>query len=84
MSGVGVAAIEVDAAAAKVLGEGTASPQDRLALPAPAQWSERESTAVTLGSAKVALTWLALGVERVWTGAGTASPGREPVKAALR
>jgi aconitate hydratase len=65
-SGVGIAAIQVDPSAVKGLRG------QRLALPAPAQWAEGASTSVGLGSAKVGLTWLALGAERAWTSAGTA------------
>ena len=64
-SGAGIAALQVDAAAAKGLRG------QKVALPAPAQWAERESTSIPLGTAKVGLTWLALGAERVWAGAGT-------------
>jgi aconitate hydratase len=67
-SGVGVAAIQLDAVAAKGL-RGKKS----LVLPPPAQWAERHATSVPLGSSgKVSLTWLALGAERAWTRAGTA------------
>jgi aconitate hydratase len=83
LSGLGIAAIEIDAAAAKgLLGAGK-GPKS-ISLPAPAQWGERESTSVAVGSAKVPLTWLALGVERAWAGAGTATPPREPPKTGAR
>lgn len=68
-SGLGIAALRVDPAHAKGL-----KGQRTLALPAPAQFAEKEPTVVTLGSAKVALTWLALGPERAWASAGTARP----------
>ena len=68
-SGVGIAALRIDAAGAKKL-EG----QKSIALPPPAQWAEKEPTVVTLGSQKVPLTWLALGAERAWASAGTARP----------
>jgi aconitate hydratase len=71
-SGLGIVAIEADAAAAKGL-----SAQKTVSLPAPAQWAEKQSTSVALGSSKIALRWLALGAERAWTSAGTARP---PVK----
>jgi aconitate hydratase len=70
-SGLGIAALRLDAANAKRL-EG----QRTIALPAPAQFAEKEPTLVTLGSAKVPLTWLALGPERAWASAGTARPPR--------
>jgi aconitate hydratase len=67
LSGVGVAAIQVDAATAKGL-----RGQTSLVLPGPAQWAEKSVTHVPLGGAKVGMTWLALGAERAWTSAGTA------------
>jgi aconitate hydratase len=66
-SGVGVAAIQVDAGTAKGL-----RGQKSLVLPPPAQWNEKNATLVPLGAGKVSLTWLALGAERAWTSAGTA------------
>jgi aconitate hydratase len=80
LSGLGVAAIEVDASVAKGLSKGNRS----MLLPPPAQWGEKESVAVTIGSAKVNLTWLALGVERTWASAGTATPPRDAPKAGAR
>lgn len=77
-SGLGIAALLVDAAAVKGL-----KTQKTLALPAPAQWSEKEPTLVALGPQKVPFTWLARGVERTWAGAGTARP-EASVKAASR
>ena len=68
-SGLGIAAIRVDAAAAKGL-----KGQRSIALPAPGQWAEKEPTQVALGSQKVGLTWLALGPERAWASAGTSRP----------
>ncbi len=67
-SGLGIAAIQYDPATAKGLTKGT------LALPAPAQWGERGTTAVTHGGVRIPLRWLALGAERAWAGAGTARP----------
>jgi aconitate hydratase len=72
LSGLGVAAIEIDAAAAKGLREG--KPAKSIALPAPAEWSERQATSIGIGGAKLPLTWLALGVERAWAIAGSAAP----------
>ncbi|HEY8076821.1 MAG TPA: 3-isopropylmalate dehydratase, partial [Labilithrix sp.] len=68
-SGVGIVALRFDAQAAKKL-EG----QRTIALPAPAQWAEKEPTVVVFGSQKVPLTWLALGQERAWASAGTSRP----------
>jgi aconitate hydratase len=67
-SGVGIAAIQVDAGASKALRG------QKVALPAPAQWGERQALSVPLGASKIGLTWLALGAERAWAGAGTARP----------
>lgn len=68
-SGLGIAALRVDAAGAKGL-----KGQRTMALPEPAKWAERGPTVVTFGSQKVSLTWLALGAERAWANAGTARP----------
>jgi len=66
LSAAGIAALRVDAATVRKL-EG----QKSIALPAPGQWAEREPTTITVGGAKVPLTWLALGAERGWAmGAG--------------
>jgi len=67
-SAAGVAAIQLDATAAKGL-RGHKS----LVLPPPGQWAEKNATSVPLGSGKVSLTWLALGAERAWTSAGTSA-----------
>jgi aconitate hydratase len=68
-SGVGIAAFRVDAAGAKGL-----KGQRTMALPPPAQWSDKEPTVAVVGSQKVPLTWLALGPERGWVTAGTSRP----------
>lgn len=71
-SGLGIAALRYDAAAAKSL-KGLKT----IALPAPAQFGEKEGTSVSLGSSnagKLQLTWLALGPERAWANAGTSRP----------
>jgi aconitate hydratase len=71
-SGVGIAALRFDAKGAQGL-----KGQRTIALPAPAQWAEDEATSVSLSggaSQKVQLTWLALGPERGWVGAGTSRP----------
>lgn len=69
LAGLGIAALKVDAAAVKGL-KGIRS----IALPEPAKWSEKGPTTVAAGSQKVPLTWLAMGSERAWAGAGTARP----------
>jgi aconitate hydratase len=68
-SGLGIAALRVDAAGAKGL-----KGQRTIALPETSKWSEKGPTVVTLGTQKVPLTWLALGSERAWASAGTARP----------
>ncbi len=75
-SGLGIAALRVDAAGAKGL-----KGQRSIALPEASKWSEKGPTLVTLGSQKVPLTWLALGSERAWTSAGTARPTASRSKA---
>lgn len=68
-SGLGIAAIRIDLAAAKGL-----KGQKTIALPEPQKWTEKGPTSVTLGAQKVPLTWLALGSERTWASIGTARP----------
>ena len=68
-SGLGIAAIQFDPASAKGI-----KAQKTIVIPAPAQWPEGETTSIALGTAKVPLTWLALGAERAWAAAGTARP----------
>lgn len=75
-SGLGIAALRVDAAGAKGL-----KGQRTIALPEASKWSEKGPTVVTLGAQKVPLTWLALGSERAWTSAGTARPQASRSKA---
>lgn len=65
LSAAGIAALRVEASAAKQL-EG----QTTIALPPPSQWAEREAMSVTAGSAKVPVTWLARGPERSWATGG--------------
>jgi len=68
-SGLGMAAIRLDAAGLKGV-----KGQRQIQLPAPPQWNEKGPTVVAMGSQKVSLTWLALGLERAWASAGTARP----------
>ncbi len=73
LSAVGIAALRVDASAVRALrGQAT------IVLPPPSHWPERQATTVVAGSAKVPVTWLALGDERAWaTGAAkSAGPGQ--------
>ena len=55
--------------------------QDELLASLP---PERERVTVAIGAAKVPLIWLALGVERSWANAGSASPPREAPKGTAR
>jgi aconitate hydratase len=72
LSAAGIAAIGVEASAAKQL-----KGQRAIALPAPSQWPERQATTIAVGGAKLPLTWLALGAERAWaTGAASATSPR--------
>jgi aconitate hydratase len=76
LSAAGIAAIRVDAAAARTL-----KGHKTIALPAPSQWPEREATTITVGGTKVPLTWLALGVERAWATGGAKPMGSAPAQA---
>jgi len=77
LSAAGIAALRVDAATVRKL-EG----QKSIALPAPGQWAEREPTTITVGAAKLPLTWLALGAERAWaTGGGAMTAAAAPAQA---
>lgn len=61
----GIAAFTVDAGALKAF-----KGQKSLALPAPTQWGD--TVPATVGKTKVDVAWVATGVERTWTHAGTA------------
>jgi len=61
----GIAAFTVDAAALKAI-----KGQKVVSLPAPAQWGD--TVPLMFGKARVDAAWLATGVERAWTHAGTA------------
>jgi aconitate hydratase len=73
LSGLGIAAISFDAASAKVW-----KGQRSLPLPAPSAWPAQGATTVTVGTHKVALTWLALPSERAWVSTGTSRPAPAP------
>ncbi len=60
----GVAAFAIDAAAIEGLKD-----QKSLSLPAPTQWGD--AVQASAGKSKVELRWLAIGVERAWTHAGS-------------
>jgi aconitate hydratase len=74
-SGVGIAALRLDVNGATGL-----KGQRTISLPAPTSFAENEPTAVTLGSQKLTLTWLALGPERAWASAGTSRPAPAPTR----
>ncbi len=64
-SAAGIAAIRLD--------EGSASDlkaERTIALPAPADWPEWQSTTVSAGAVRLGLTWLARGSERAWATSG--------------
>jgi aconitate hydratase len=82
LSGLGVAALEIDASSAKAL-EGAEAARS-IALPPPTQWRERQQTLVAMGPSQLSLTWLALGVERDWAAVGTAGPGDPSAKGHAR
>jgi len=77
LSAAGIAAIRLDASAAKGL-----RGQPTIALPAPSQWPERGTATVTVGATRLPLTWLALGAERTWATGGAALGGVAAVAAA--
>src|SRR5262249_10137223 len=66
----GIAAFAVDPGSLKSI-----RGQKSLALPAPAQWGDTVSA--TFGKAEVQVSWLATGVERAWTMAGSARSGQK-------
>jgi aconitate hydratase len=76
LSAAGIAAIRLDTDAAQGL-----KGQKTIALPAPGQWSERQATNVSVGAAKLPLTWLALGAERAWATGTTRPAGDTPTRA---
>jgi aconitate hydratase len=73
LSAAGIAAIRLDAAAAKGL-----KGHKTLALPAPSQWRECQATTVSVGGSTLPLTWLALGSERTWATGATKTPPLAP------
>ena len=71
-SGVGVMALQIDAAElAGLTGK-------QLTVPSPAEIDAGQT--ITFGAAKAPLKWLAKGIERAWTGAGTARPAPTAAK----
>jgi aconitate hydratase len=77
LSAAGIAAIRLDAAAAKGL-----KGQRTIALPAPSQWPERAAATIAVGPTRLPLTWLARGAERAWaTGGPTETAGAKDLRA---
>ena len=68
-SGLGIAALETDAAGLKNL-----KGQKTLAIGAPTSFGEKDAASITVGAQKIALTWMAIGQERAWATAGTSRP----------
>jgi hypothetical protein len=66
-SAAGIAALRVDVSALATL-EADAT----IVLPHPSQWPEGKAATVSVGAARLPLTWLALGPERVWATGGPA------------
>ena len=74
-AGVGIAALRFDAAAGESLkGHRT------IAIPVPPSASDKDGATVSVASPKISLTWLALGSERAWLGAGTSRPAPTPAR----
>jgi len=67
LSAAGIAAIRLDGAASRGI-----KGQRTIALPPLSQWPEGKATSISIGSAELSLTWLALGTERVWPMGGAA------------
>jgi aconitate hydratase len=65
LSAAGIAAIRLDATAAKGL-----KGQRAIILPPPSQWPEGQPATVRVGPLRLLLTWLALGTERAWVMGG--------------
>lgn len=67
-AGLGVIALTGDAGALQALAKAP-----RVSLPNPASWENGDEIAVSTGDSTVSLKWAAVGAERQWTAAGTAS-----------
>jgi aconitate hydratase len=61
LSAAGIAALQLEAGAV-----GGLKGQRAITLPGPSEWAHRGPTAVSVGSATLPMTWLALGPERTW------------------
>ena len=69
LAGLGILALESDAAGLEKLREQTA-----VALPSPSAWNGERTIMAETSAGAVSLTWLAVGSERDWTTAGSARP----------
>lgn len=67
-AGLGIFALTGDENALKTLAKATS-----VSLPDPNGWDGQQSISVSAGGEAVSLTWNAIGAERKWTTAGTAS-----------
>ncbi len=67
LAGAGILALTADGRAMKAL-EG----EDKVGVPPPSTWDGSETMALDVGRGKIDLRWVAVGVERDWTAAGTA------------
>jgi aconitate hydratase len=67
-AGLGVVALTGDASAIQALAKTTS-----VSFPDPASWSNGDAINVAAGDSTVSLRWAAVGAERQWTTAGTAS-----------
>jgi aconitate hydratase len=68
-AGLGIVALMGDAAVLGALGKAPT-----IGLPDPSSWAGPDMLTVAAGGQKLALRWAAVGAERAWTTAGTASP----------
>jgi aconitate hydratase len=67
LAGLGILALVTDGPGIEKL-----RAQPSLALPAPSAWGSDGKLSVDLNGSAVTLTWVALGIERDWTSAGSA------------
>jgi aconitate hydratase len=79
-SAAGIAAIRVEQ-----VGVGDLEAERTIALPAPSDWPERQSTTVSAGALRLQVTWLASGAERAWaTGASFGDRPNGKARSAVR
>jgi aconitate hydratase len=78
LSAAGIAALQLDAAGGRGLGD-----EKTVTFPASARWAEETTaTVIPVGKSKVGLTWLASAVERAWAAVGSARPAPKEVRTA--